>query len=248
MPALICVSGLGGTIEEWDEVARPLARQGELVRLQLPRAGVSSADGRDDDLLAAGRALVERELGLGASSSTVLVGHSMGGLAAMLAAAANPSRVCGLILTAPALPISRGGRSTLATAADYAHHRALFIIGSARRRRPLDPEAMTPAERAASLRSLARYARRPAAFHEDADRVRCPVLLVHGTRDHHVPSAFARAAAGRHPTWQLTLIAGAGHFPHRDVPDSWLDVVEPWLEALGQRTEAKVPPGHATPA
>ena len=48
----------------------------------------------------------------------------MGAVVAMLAAAAEPSRVSGLVLTAPFLPVARDGRSRLTTAADYARHRS----------------------------------------------------------------------------------------------------------------------------
>ncbi len=68
-----------------------------------------------------------------------------------------------------------------------------------------------------------------------ADRVSCPVLLVHGGEDHYVPPVFALAAAGRHPAWQLALITGAGHFPHRDNPAAWLTSVVPWLQRLQPR-------------
>jgi pimeloyl-ACP methyl ester carboxylesterase len=63
----------------------------------------------------------------------------------------------------------------------------------------------------------------------------CPVLLVHGADDHYVPPGFVLAAAARHPAWQVALIAGAGHFPHRDDPAAWLATVDPWLRALHAR-------------
>jgi hypothetical protein len=52
-----------------------------------------------------------------------------------------------------------------------------------------------------------------------------------------VPSAFAAAAAARHPSWDLRMI-DSGHFPHRDAAEAWLAVVEGWLD---ERTE----PGRA---
>ena len=163
-------------------------------------------------------------------SPAILVGHSMGGVVAMLTAATDPDRVTGLVLSSPFLPFGRYGRSTLVTVTDYARHRLLFIAG-ANRRRPLAlPPDMTLRERAAGLRSLAGYGLRPGTFHAHASQVRCPTLLVHGSRDHYVPPAFALAAAERHPAWQLRMLDNAGHFPHRDNPIAWLAAVEPWLD------------------
>jgi pimeloyl-ACP methyl ester carboxylesterase len=164
------------------------------------------------------------------SSLAILVGHSMGGVVAMQAAAAAPSQVTGLVLSSPFLPVGRYGRSTLVTATDYARHRLLFIAGANRRRRLARPPGANLRVRAASLRSLARYGLRPGAFHAEASQVRCPTLLIHGSLDHYVPPGFALAAAKRHPTWQLRMLDNAGHFPHRDNPLAWLAVVEPWLD------------------
>src|SRR5205823_551865 len=126
-------------------------------------------------------------------------------------------RLAGLLLNAPFLPFSRNGRSSLLSAADYARHRALFFAAVRRRRQePSRSQALDRRTQAAALRALPSYGVRPAAFHAIADRVGCPVLLLHGEQDHYVPPAFALAAAGRHPQWQLSLIPGAGHFPHRD--------------------------------
>jgi pimeloyl-ACP methyl ester carboxylesterase len=235
--ALICVSGLGGGVEEWTGVANRLARRGELITLQLPAGVVHWTDGRSDPL-AAGRQLVECELRRSECDSVVLIGHSMGALAALLAVTTEPHRVAGLVLTAPFLPVARDGRSTLATAADYLRHRVLFVADTARRQRT-PARRMTPSQRAVSLRALAHYGLRPAAFHADADAVSCPVLLVHGDSDHYVPPAFALGAAHRHPGWQLALIPGAGHFSHHDDPRAWLRAVEPWLDELQHRSATR---------
>jgi len=161
----------------------------------------------------------------------------------MLAAAAEPSRVSGLVLTAPFLPVARDGRSRLTTAADYARHRVLFLAGTSGRHRELPRSGpLTLRERGANLRSLAHCGLRPGAFHAHADAVSCPVLIVHGENDHYVPAAFALGAAHRHPGWQLELLTGAGHFPHRDAPDAWLRAVLPWLDGLAAGTHFRLTP------
>ncbi len=218
---LLCVSGLGGDVDEWSAVGPGLAARGEVVAVEAPGDGLGAGVTALDRLLA------------DSSRPCVLIGHSMGAVICLLTAAAQPERPTGLVLTSPFLPVGRGGRSTVATAADYAHHRMLFARDvRSRRRRGTARSSAGPLTRVAGLRALAYYGLRPAAFHAVADQVTCPVLLVHGGDDHYVPPAFARAAAARHPDWRLEMIAGAGHFPHRDNPADWLARVDPWLRRL----------------
>lgn len=225
---LVCVSGLGGNVDEWAGVGPGLAAHGEVVAVEAVTDGPGAGDGP----LRAGVIALDPLLA-DSSRPCVLVGHSMGGVICLLTAAAQPDRLAGLILTSPFLPVGRGGRSAVATAVDYAHHRLLFAsdVRNRRRSRPARGGG-GPHARAAGLRALAYYGLRPAAFHAVADQVTCPVLLVHGDDDHYVPPAFAGAAASRHPDWGLDLIAGAGHFPHRDDPTDWLARVDPWLRRL----------------
>lgn len=207
----ICVAGRGRPAADWDAVGSRLADRGEVVALDL--RGCSAAELR--------RVARDR-----APGTAVLVGHSMGAVLAMEAAAAQPQLFAGLIMTDGFYPPSRSGRSFAATAADYAGHRLLFAAGAVGRRRHRSSRVEAP-----RLRSLMSMGFRPATFHRLADQVSCPVLMVHGARDHHVPPAFAVGAAVRHPAWKLRMI-DAGHFPHRDAPGRWLAAVEGWLDEL----------------
>ncbi len=229
-PASVAVPvGLGGKANDWRGVGPTLARHGEVVALELPLNPAREAHARSSPFTG-GLEFLDRALA-SAPEPAVLIGHSMGAVVSMLIAASQPDRLDGLVLTAPFLPVARNGRSTLATATDYAGHRGLFLAGAGGRRRQRS-EGRTGDWRAhaAGLRALAHYGLRPDTFHAAADRVSCPVLLVHGREDHYVPAAFARAAGGRHPAWRLELIEGGGHFPHRDNAAAWLNAVEPWLE------------------
>jgi len=197
----VCVSGLGGAADEWTDVGPALAQYGDVIAVELTLPVASPIRSGGAPLEAALDAL-DRVLA-SAPERSVLIGHSMGALASMLIAATQPHRLAGLVLTATFVPVARNGRSTLATAADYARHRVLFLAGAGRRRRDRSElRTVNRRTRAAGLRALAQYGLRPGAFHALADRVSCPVLLVHGGDDHYVPPAFALAAAARHPAWQ----------------------------------------------
>jgi pimeloyl-ACP methyl ester carboxylesterase len=230
----VCVSGLGGGTDEWRDVGPALARYGDVIAVELTPGSASMIQSGSGPLQMAVESL-ERVLA-GESERPVLMGHSMGALASMLIAATQSDRLAGLVLTAPFVPAARNGRSRLVTTADYARHRVLFLTGARRRRRRrVGPRAVSRRARVAALGALAQYGLQPGAFHAMADRVACPVLVVHGADDHYVPPAFVLAAAARHPTWQVALIAGAGHFPHRDDPAAWLGTVDPWLQRLHPR-------------
>lgn len=227
---LVCVSGLGGTADEWIGVGPALSGHGEViaVELTLPPPGTGHGGG---PLQSAVRAL-DQVLRC-CPERPVLIGHSMGAVGSMVIAASRPDRLGGLVLTAPFVPVGRNGRPTWVTAADYARHRVLFAAGArGRRRQRVGLPTLNTRKRVAGLRALAHYGLRPATFHAMADRVTCPVLLVHGSEDHYVPPAFALAAAARHPSWQVALISGAGHFAHRDEATTWLSMVDPWLQRL----------------
>jgi len=230
---VVCIAGLGGTADEWNPVRLGLGRHGMVVA-----AGVASGPtpaGRGGPLDAAVDA-VDRVLA-GAPPGSAVIGHSMGGLAGMLVAARAGDRLAGLVLASAFVPAARNGRSLVVTLADYASHRALFAADAAGRRRPQADgiPKLDRRTRVAGLAALGRYGLRPTAFHALADRIACPVLVVHGDRDHHVPVTFALAAAARHPAWEVRLLPGAGHFAHRDQPTAWLAAVEPWLAGLLDR-------------
>ena len=61
------------------------------------------------------------------------------------------------------------------------------------------------------------------------DRVRAPVLIVHGERDTLVPLANARAAAERMPNARLVTL-DAGHWPMRECPERFNQIVASFLE------------------
>lgn len=188
--------GLGGSTAEWAAATRALAWPIEMHGV-LPPTG-----------------------------SAVVIGHSLGAVHGLNIAVAHPDRVEAVVLTGGFFPPVRGGRSVVATIADYGRHRASYVRDVARRKRTPRPTRHGVRE----LASLARLGMRPARFHAVAANVRCPVLVIHGDADHVVPVAFARAALTRHPTWTYQEIRDAGHFPHRDHPEVWAKIVAAWLE------------------
>ena len=215
---IVCLHGLGRGPSDWDAVRGRLLAHGTVVTPAVPREPAAA-------LAAAERA---------AAPSTVLIGHSMGGIVALRIARRERSAVTGVILTGCPFPVARNGRSRRATALDYAGHRVAFV-------RSLDdrPPAAGPRRRSpAGLAGVARVLARPGRFDALFGRIDVPVLVVHARDDHHVPIDFALAAAARHG-WEIRVLEAGGHHAHLRLPDGWLAVVAPWLAAHSPPTAGR---------
>jgi pimeloyl-ACP methyl ester carboxylesterase len=58
-----------------------------------------------------------------------------------------------------------------------------------------------------------------------------PVLVVWGGRDSLIPVGHAAAAVDAMPGARLVIFDRAGHFPHRDQPARFVDVVRDFIES-----------------
>ena len=85
---------------------------------------------------------------------------------------------------------------------------------------------------AGAARSAFATVARGDAFRALLDRIACPVLLLHGGRDHTVPLAFAARVARDHPAWRLEVFPELGHLLQLEDPARWSDAVEPWLAGI----------------
>jgi len=208
---LVCLHGLGRGPSDWDAVRARLSAHGTVVTPALPRDPAAA-------LAAAQRAV---------APGTVLLGHSMGGIAALRIARAAPEAVAGVILTGCPYPVARNGRSRRATAVGYAGHRVAFVRSLGDRPPADGPRRRSPA----GLAGVARVLARPGRFDALFGGIGLPVLVVHARNDHHVPIDFALAAAARHD-WEIRVLEAGGHHAHLRSPDVWTAAVEPWLAGL----------------
>jgi pimeloyl-ACP methyl ester carboxylesterase len=84
-----------------------------------------------------------------------------------------------------------------------------------------------------ATRSMLRTGDRKEFVEELIDRVRIPVLVIHGQKDRLVNVALARRAAGGRPNWKLVEFENVGHAAQMEAPDRWAATVEDWLERAG---------------
>ncbi|HEY3868288.1 MAG TPA: alpha/beta hydrolase [Actinocrinis sp.] len=105
-PRIVLVHGLGGSHVNWSRLGPLLARGSRPVALDLAGFGRTPGSGRQA-AVGANVALVTRFL-REETEGAILVGNSMGGAISLLAAAAEPDLVRGLVLVDPALPQAAG--------------------------------------------------------------------------------------------------------------------------------------------
>jgi pimeloyl-ACP methyl ester carboxylesterase len=104
-PVMVLVHGLGGSHLNWMRLGPVLAERARVLAPDLPGFGTTPPAGRSAGVRANG-AWLDRFLTEVAGVPAILVGNSMGGLVAILAAAAHPEHVAGLVLLDPALPLA----------------------------------------------------------------------------------------------------------------------------------------------
>ena len=63
-------------------------------------------------------------------------------------------------------------------------------------------------------------------------RLNVPSLWIGGEKDQVMQPLYVRHLAGYAPSYQIEVIAGAGHLPMRDQPDDLAKVLLPWLQRV----------------
>ncbi len=156
----------------------------------------------------------------------VVVGHSFGGRVAACLAANYPDLVCGLVLMG--VPLIRQN-------APERSSKRYRLIRAAARLGFISPKHLEVARqrfgsedyRAANgvMRDvLVRVVNE--SYHDELERVRCPVALVWGGDDQVVPSQVAeRAAEHIQQLVSLNIVDGVGHDVHLAVPETVVKAV-----------------------
>ncbi|WP_222264127.1 alpha/beta fold hydrolase [Modestobacter marinus] len=114
-PALLCVHGLGGSALNWGLLAPRLTATHRVLAVDLFGHGGSGLPTRGHGL-AADHRLLARFVTEVVGEPVVLMGHSMGGVLALLHAAAAPETLRGLVLLSPPVPDGTGRRDLALTA------------------------------------------------------------------------------------------------------------------------------------
>ena len=257
-PAILLIMGSSGSMDWWDsELCELLAAggrrvirydhrdTGESVSYPVGRPGYTGADLVEDAVGVLDALEVERAR---------LMGISMGGALAQVAAIEHPDRVAGLILiaTAPAAPgpedpdlptMSEEASARFAALAepDWSDRAAVIehIVDLERAcagRGPFDETrfrayAEQAFDRATDIQAALtnhNAAEGSGRWRERLAEIAVPTLVIHGTADPVIPYGNGEALAREVPGARLLTLEGAGH----DLPRSAWDVAVPAILEL----------------
>ncbi|MHB8650615.1 MAG: alpha/beta fold hydrolase [Gaiellaceae bacterium] len=250
-PAVVLVHGLGGAAGNWRLIAPALAAHRRVIVPELPGHGGSEPlpePGTVDPFADAVLAILAAENALPAA----WVGHSLGGLVGLRAAARRPEAVTHLVLAAAAgISSATPTGEAIVTAIGrfdptrfVARHRRRIARSRLGRAAAFgwwgvaDPAGFDPEMAEAFLAGPALHQDTHSAGkalvrsdpRTDLERVRCPCLCLWGANDNWTPLAdgFEYARRLRAP---LRAIAGCGHLLIGERPDAVLLAVTGFIDS-----------------
>jgi magnesium chelatase accessory protein len=248
-PTVALVHGYGGAASNWVLVAPRLAERYRVVVPELPGHGGSSPLPAPPERV---DPYAER-LGELLVGPAVLVGHSFGAVVALRLAARRPELVRGLVLAGAAgiASSTRSAERTLTFVSIVQPGKRIVRFRRAFSRSPflrklafgtvsvVDPRGLDPLAAAGFLAGSALHSDIRSAGDAlvrtdpriDLDRVPCPALVLHGSRDVQVPvrDALEYARRLRAP---LRVIADCGHLLIGERPEAVVDAVDAFLDRI----------------
>ncbi len=235
-PTVVFIHGSGMDHTVWTLQSRYFAHHGRNV-LAVDLPGHGRSDGPALRGVGALADWIVRLLDAAGVEKSALVGHSLGALVALEAAARAPARIWAVALLGVAERLAV--HPDLLKAAEAGEHAAIDLVASwgfGRRAHLGGARAPGTWMIGAGMRLLERApvgtlaadlaacdAYRGAG--EAAARLRCPVLLVIGENDRMTPPAGAHALAARMAEVRSVVIAQAGHMMMVEQPDRTLDAL-----------------------
>jgi pimeloyl-ACP methyl ester carboxylesterase len=255
-PPIVLIHGITSTSETWNDVLPWLAERHTVLAPDLMGHGESAKPRGDYSLGAYASGVRDLMIALGIDRAT-FVGHSLGGGVALQLAYQFPERLDRLVLVSSGglgREVHMILRLTALPGAEYVLPLLVAeplrnlggavagLFGRLGLRAGLDME-----EIARGFASLGDVDARQAFVHTarsiidlEGQRVSAndrlylaagvPSLLVWGERDPIIPAHHGRAAHFAMPGSRLELFPTSGHFPHRDDPRRWVELLSDFIE------------------
>lgn len=257
VPVFVLLHGFGASLYSWQAVMPALAQYGQVIAFDRPAFGLTERplqwQGRNPYSPEAQVDLVIGLLDHFGVEKAILVGNSAGGTIAMQTALAHPKRVAALILVDAAVYTGGGAPAWL---------RPLFATPQMRRLGPLfarqiqtqgmellrsawhDPSRISSETIALYQKPLRAenwdkalweltLASRQSDLPTRLSEFQMPCLVISGNDDRIVPTAESVRLAQELPNARLALIENAGHLPHEEKPEAFMEAVAEFLAAEG---------------
>lgn len=241
---VICLHAIGHDSRDYDLLASRLCTEYEFILVDWPGHGSSPPDTQPPDIARYG-ALLDRLMRALALDRPIVMGNSIGGAAAIQAAAAEDHSLGGVVLCNSAGLVAPGFIVRLACQAMArrfagAGHRperfaAWYRLHCTAKVLPAAPPArreqiILSGPRLAPLISAAweSFARSGSDLRGAAVRVRCPVLIAWARGDRVNPWRFSKAGAARFSGAQIAFFAG-GHAPFLEDLDAFVPVLRAFV-------------------
>ena len=247
---MVFVNGLGTDQSYWNLVTPPFAHDYRLVLFD----NVGSIETNQDyfrgnqfrylNVNGYAADLLEICSALDLDGDTILVGHSLGAMAGLLASIQRPRQFKHLILIGASPRYAntenyQGGFSTADIAATYStlernyeqwtQGLAVAVTGN--------PDELTLAKRFAD--SIGRIPQKmmltilcsvlQTDHRSDLGKVSVPTLLIQSREDYFVPIAVAEYIQANIPDCQLTMINAKGHLPHVSAPNEVIAAINHFI-------------------
>lgn len=237
-PTIVFVHGAAGDHTAWSLQTRWFAHHGRSV-LAIDLPGNGRSEGPMPGSIPELADWLLRFLDAAGLEKAALVGHSLGSLTALEAAAKAPERVWALGLLGSAVPMKvhetflgyarEGDHRAIELMNDWAHSRGGHMGGT---RMPgislvqydtRVTERSRPGALHTGLKACNDYPE--AAGFAAAAKVTCPVLMIIGEGDMMTPPRPARALAAKFPACEIVTLKGCGHMMMGERPDETLDAL-----------------------
>ncbi len=251
-PRIVFLHGLFGQGRNWTQIAKALADDHRTVLVDLPHHGRSAWETEFDYIAMANRVaelladLVDEQQG----TPTTVVGHSMGGKVAMLAALLRPEAV-GRLCVVDMAPVRYQHTHVFE---GFVEAMGELDLASLESRGAADEQLATriedPAIRGFLLQnlrrdgdgwrwqmnldvlgsSLDRLADWPEERLDGAAPYSGPVLWVAGQESNYIRPEYDDAMARWFPRKRLVTIKGAGHWVHSEQPEVFVEVLRRFVD------------------
>ncbi len=255
-PVFLLLHGFAASLYSWNEVMKPLGGLGTVIAFDRPGFGLSERplnwQGRNPYSPEAQVELVTGLLDYYGVGQAILVGSSAGGTVSLQMALAHPERVSALVLVDPEVYHAGGAPGWVKSLLGTPQMRRLGpfftrqILSHGRDLIKLawhDPDRLPPEmvenylkpykvdnwDKALWEFTLASH---PPGITERLEEITQLTLVITGDDDRIVPTRDSVRLAGELPNASLQVIQNAGHLPHEEQPEAFMEALTNFIKTI----------------